>query len=193
MVWGRGLTVTLKAEMELAFVIISVVTLGSALAAMSLRHLVHCALALVLTFAGLGAMYLLLSAEFVAFVQLLVYVGAVAILIVFALLLTRSATVEPHAGLLQSRVAGTGIAILAFGTILSALLTSGHLDRMRATAPELTVQKIGEKLMTQYVLPLEVMGLLLTAAMIGAVVIAMEDRKKAASVEVPEVKKGEHE
>ncbi len=165
--------------MELAFVIIATVTLGGAVAVMSLRHLVHCALALVVTFAGLGAMYLLLSAEFVAFVQLLVYVGAVAILIVFALLLTRSATVEPHQGLLHSKVAGVGIALLAFGTIISALLTSSRFDRTQITAPSLTVRQIGEELMTRYVLPLEVIGLLLTAATIGAVVIAMDERKVA--------------
>jgi NADH-quinone oxidoreductase subunit J len=165
--------------MELAFVIISAITLGGAVMVMSLRHLVHCALALVVTFAGLGAMYLLLSAEFVAFVQLLVYVGAVAILIVFALLLTRSATVEPHEGLLQSRVAGVGIAVLAFIAIVSALLTSGRFERVQFVAPTLTVRKIGEELMTRYVLPLEVIGLLLTAATIGAVVIAMEERKGA--------------
>lgn len=165
--------------MELAFVIIATVTLGGAVAAMSLRHLVHCALALVVTFAGLGAMYLLLNAEFVAFVQLLVYVGAVAILIVFALLLTRSAKVEPHQGLLPSRLGGLGIALLAFVTIVSALISSGRFDRMQIVAPELTVRRIGEELMTRYVLPLEVIALLLTAAMIGAVVIAMDERKSA--------------
>ncbi len=165
--------------MELAFVIIATITLGGAVAVMSLRHLVHCALALVVTFAGLGAMYLLLSAEFVAFVQLLVYVGAVAILIVFALLLTRSATVEPHQSLLQSKVAGVGISLLAFGTIVSALVTSGRFDKTQFAAPVLTVRRIGEELMTHYVLPLEAIGLLLTAATIGAVVIAMEERKGA--------------
>ncbi|HEY1172029.1 MAG TPA: NADH-quinone oxidoreductase subunit J [Verrucomicrobiae bacterium] len=165
--------------MELAFVIIATVTLGGAVAVMSLRHLVHCALALVVTFAGLGAMYLMLSAEFVAFVQLLVYIGAVAILIVFALLLTRSATEEPNQSLLQSKVAGVGIALLAFGTIVGALLSSGRFDRVQLAAPMLTVKRIGEELMTRYVLPLEAIGLLLTAATIGAVVIAMEERKVA--------------
>ena len=64
-------------------------TLASAVAAMSLRNLVHCALALTVTFAGLAAFYLQLDAQFVGFAQILVYVGAVAILIVFAILLTR--------------------------------------------------------------------------------------------------------
>lgn len=173
--------------MELAFIIISAITLGGAVVVMTLRHLVHCALALVVTFAGLGAMYLLLSAEFVAFVQLLVYVGAVAILIVFAMLLTRSAKVEPTEGMLQSRVAGVGIALLAFVALVNALLTSGRFERLQYATPGLTVRKIGEELMTRYVLPLEVMGLLLTAATIGAVVIAMEDRKKGERSKSPEV------
>jgi NADH-quinone oxidoreductase subunit J len=73
-----------------AFLIIAIVTLFAAAAAMSLRNLVHCALSLVVTFAGLAALYLQLDAQFVGFAQILVYVGAVAILIVFAVLLTRS-------------------------------------------------------------------------------------------------------
>ena len=77
-------------SMPWPFAIIAVLTLASAVAAMSLRNLVHCALALTVTFAGLAALYLQLDAQFVGFAQILVYVGAVAILIVFAILLTRS-------------------------------------------------------------------------------------------------------
>ena len=76
--------------MSLPFIIIAVVTLFAAAAAMSLRNLVHCALSLVVALAGLAALYLALDAQFVGFAQILVYVGAVAILIVFAVLLTRS-------------------------------------------------------------------------------------------------------
>src|SRR5947209_12590619 len=75
--------------MSITFAIIAAVTIASAVAAMSLRNLVHCALALALAFAGLAAAYLQLGAQFVGFTQLLVYVGAVAILVVFAILLTR--------------------------------------------------------------------------------------------------------
>ena len=80
--------------MSLAFVIIACLTVASAVAAMSLRNLVHCALALALTLAGLAACYLQLGAQFVGFAQILVYVGAVAILIVFAILLTLSIVVS---------------------------------------------------------------------------------------------------
>ena len=77
--------------MNWAFALIAFVTLVSATAAVSLRNLVHCALSLTITFAGLAALYLHLNAQFVGFVQILVYIGAVAILIVFAILLTRPA------------------------------------------------------------------------------------------------------
>ena len=75
--------------MTLPFAIIAVLTIAAAVAAMSLRNLVHCALAVVVTLAGLATLYLQLNAQFVGFAQILVYVGAVAILVVFAILLTR--------------------------------------------------------------------------------------------------------
>lgn len=75
--------------MTIVFGIIIAVTVGAGVAAMAMRHLVHCALCLALSLAGLAALYLRLHAEFVGFAQVLVYVGAVAILIVFAVFLTR--------------------------------------------------------------------------------------------------------
>src|ERR1043165_9637120 len=77
--------------MTLPFAILALVIAASAIAAMSLRNLVHCALCLTITSAGLAGIYLQLGAEFVGFAQILVYVGAVAILIVYAILLTRNA------------------------------------------------------------------------------------------------------
>ena len=79
----------MNSKMPLPFAIIAVLTIAAAAAAMSLRNLVHCALALTVAFAGLASAYLQLDAQFVGFAQILVYVGAVAILIVFAILLTR--------------------------------------------------------------------------------------------------------
>lgn len=162
--------------MTLPFAIIAGLTVGSAIAAMSLRNLVHCALSLVLTFAGLAGLYLQLNAEFVGFTQILVYVGAVAILIVFAILLTRGtepanepATVSPWVGVL--------VAIGAFLTMAAAVLASPVGKHVARPAPEVSVQTLGQKLMTDYVLPLEVMALLLTAAMLGAVIIAMKDKE----------------
>lgn len=162
--------------MTLPFAIIAGLTVGSAIAAMSLRNLVHCALSLVLTFAGLAGLYLQLNAEFVGFTQILVYVGAVSILIVFAILLTRGAEPENEPATVTPWV-GVLVAVGAFLTMAAAVLASPVGKRVAAPAPEVSVKTLGQKLMTDYVLPLEVMALLLTAAMLGAVIIAMKDKE----------------
>ena len=88
--WRNDATqATLQSKMTLIFALIAAPTIVSAIAAMTLRNLVHCALALTVTFGGLAVFYLQLDAQFVGLAQILVYIGAVAILIVFAILLTR--------------------------------------------------------------------------------------------------------
>jgi NADH:ubiquinone oxidoreductase subunit 6 (subunit J) len=161
--------------MDIAFYIIAAVTLIGAIAAMSLRNLVHCALSLVVAFAGLAAFFLKLGAQFVGLVQILIYVGAVAILIVFAVLLTRGGSERETRLFSSSWIAGIVTAAVVFGTLVACVVTSPSVRQPIPPAPELTVQRIGEELMTQYVLPLQIIGLLLTAAMIGAAVIAMKD------------------
>jgi len=182
--------------MTLPFAIIAGLTVGSAIAAMTLRNLVHCALCLVITFVGLAALFLQLNAEFVGFAQILVYVGAVAILIVFAILLTRGTDAQPPAPITTATPWAISIAVAAFVVIAGAVLQSKAIPAGRmlavvevqgqklelpiypATNPKPTVKSIGDKLMTDYVLPLEVTGLLLTAAMIGAVIIAMQEKRQ---------------
>ena len=163
--------------MTLPFVILALITLASAIAAMSLRNLVHCALCLVVTFAGLAVFYLHLGAQFVGLAQILVYVGAVAILIVFAILLTRSGDAPRQPILSPSWVVGLGVALLVFAALGKSILSSSIAKPLTVVEPNLTVRKIGAQLMADYVLPLEVIALLLTAAMIGAVIIAMNERK----------------
>ena len=164
--------------MSVPFAIIALVTLLAASAAMSLRSLVHCALSLVVALSGLAGLYLALDAQFVGFAQILVYVGAVAILIVFAVLLTRSDAVPNQTILAPGWFSGIVIAAVVFATLGWAALHSQGLPEGTAPAPEVTVKNIGDQLMTRYVLPLEVIGLLLTAAMIGAVIIAMKEEPK---------------
>lgn len=160
----------------LVFVLISALTLGGAIAAVSLRNLVHCALALTLAFAGLAGLYLKLAAQFVGFAQILVYVGAVAILIVFAILLTRGAEPVSQSVFSVSWVWGAVVALSVFAVLSSMVLSSKALLRAANPPPQMTVRQIGDQLMTKYILPLEVLGLLLTAALIGAVVIAMREQ-----------------
>jgi NADH-quinone oxidoreductase subunit J len=164
--------------MSLSFIIIAFVTLLAAASAMSLRNLVHCALALAVTFAGLAALYLNLDAQFVGFAQILVYVGAVAILIVFAILLTRSGDTPNQAVLAPGWFYGIAVSAMVFTILGWAVLNSSALPKEILIAPEVTVKNIGEMLMKKCILPLEVIGLLLTAAMIGAVIIALKEPSK---------------
>jgi NADH-quinone oxidoreductase subunit J len=160
------------------FYINALLIVGSAVAAMSLRNLVHCALSLAVTFAGLALAYLQLQAQFVGFAQVLVYVGAVAILIVFAILLTRGSETSPECILSPGWFWGVGIAALTFVVSGGAILSSKLLPAIQGEVPSATVRQIGDQLMTKYVLPLEVVGLLLTASLIGAVIIAMRQKEE---------------
>jgi NADH-quinone oxidoreductase subunit J len=165
--------------MHWSFYIMAGVTVGSAIAAMSLRNIVHCALLLTITFSGLAVLYLQLNAQFVAFAQILVYVGAVAILVVFAILLTRGSERPPDA-LQAKRGLGWGllVALGAFAVIIKAILSSRLLSPNAGTVPSAPVKLIGRQLMENYVLPLEIVALLLTAALVGAAVIALQERRR---------------
>jgi NADH:ubiquinone oxidoreductase subunit 6 (subunit J) len=161
--------------MPLSFYILGALLIASSVAAMTLRNLVHCALAVAVAFASLAAVYLSLNAQFVGFTQILVYVGAVAILIVFATLLTRGGEEKGKLGITRSAIVGSGIAVAVLSVLTWAISHSDVVKRAVPAKPDTTVKQIGDALMTRFVLPLEVIGLLLTAAMIGAVIIAMHN------------------
>ena len=111
--------------MTVLFLILAGLTLTGAVAAMTLRRLVHCALALTVAFAGLATLYLALGAQFAGLAQLLVYVGAIAILIVFAILLTPgSSEIETPPGW-RSSFAGIALALGVFGVLAWAVIASG--------------------------------------------------------------------
>ena len=164
--------------MTLSFAIIAVLIIAAATAAMTLRNLVHSALAVAVAFAGLAAAYLQLDAQFVGLTQILVYVGAVAILIVFAVLLTRGGEAPEKSVFSASWFWGAAIATSVFGLLACAINNSFASKRVLPAQPSATVEQIGTDLMTKFVLPLEVIGLLLTAALTGAVIIAMRDEEK---------------
>jgi NADH-quinone oxidoreductase subunit J len=161
---------------EIAFYVLAAMTLAFAIAAMALRQLVHCALCAAAAFAGLASIYWQLDAGFVAFAQLLVYVGAIAILIVFAVLLTRGEEVGPGSGPSSTFwLSGVVVAVLLFAGIVLPMVASPSLEQVAQPLAAAPVKRIGEELMTHYVLPLEMAGVLLTAALLGAVVLAMRD------------------
>ena len=171
--------------MPLVFVFLSIVTLAGAIAAISLRNLVHCALALTVTFAGLASLYLLLDAQFAGFAQILVYIGAVAILIVFAILLTRGTEPAGQSIFSPGWLWGGAVALLVFAVLSAMILSSKALITSVPPPHQVTVSQIGDQLMTKYILPLEVVGLLLTAALIGAVIIAMREKAPSLAQTIP--------
>jgi NADH-quinone oxidoreductase subunit J len=161
----------------LPFFVVALLTLGGAVAAVSLRNLVHCALCLTATFAGLAVLYLQMGADFVGFAQILVYVGAVAILIVFSILLTRGLERAGDSVVCASWLRSIGVAVLVAGVLITAAWNSAAIHGRSPHAQSPAVRAIGEQLMTTYVIPLQVAGLLLTAALLGAALIAMKEKE----------------
>jgi NADH-quinone oxidoreductase subunit J len=158
---------------SVAFLVIAIITLSGALAAATLRKLIHAALSLVIAFVGVAAYFFLLGAEFVGLVQVFVYVGAVAVLIVFTILLTR----REVNGVRGINWSGAIVALAVFGGLLWTILKTKSLAVPAPQIEPLTVKLIGEALMTNYVWPLQCVGLVLTAALIGALVLVTEEKR----------------
>jgi NADH-quinone oxidoreductase subunit J len=163
--------------MSIAFYLNAAMTVAGGLAAVLLKNTVHCALALTVAFAGLALFFLQLDAQFAGFAQILVYIGAVAILVVFAILLTRGSETPKDGVFSKNWFAGLVIAAGIFAVLGWAVLQSGRVLPHETAVPTVTVLQIGNALMGRYVLPLEIVALLLTAAMIGAVIVALHEKE----------------
>ena len=137
--------------------------------------MVHCALALIVAFVSLAGLYLDLGAEFLGLAQILVYVGAVGVVLVFAILLTRGGGVEAKSRFTESWKISLGIALVVGASLITAICRSPLPDRLARSQEPATVRQTGELLMTDHVLPLEIIGLVLTVALVGAAVIAMPE------------------
>jgi NADH-quinone oxidoreductase subunit J len=167
--------------LSVVFLLTAILTVSGALAAALLKNLVHCALSLTITFAGLALLYLQLDAQFAGFSQILVYIGAVAILVVFAILLTRGSGIPEYRNFSSSWFAGLVIAAGVFSLLTWAITRSLPAQSAVSAAPTVTVQSIGKALMSTYVLPLEIVAVVLTVALIGAVIVAMPEGRNPTS------------
>ncbi len=162
----------------IAFAIIAVLILASASLAMCLRNLVHSVLLLVGNWAGIAAFYLWAGAEFVAFAQLLVYVGAVSMLSLFAVLLTRRSFHDLD--IVPESVTRATWALLTAGAVAGVLvgtILGSPLGKVSATAPAVSVRQLGEELAGTQVAGLLIVGVILTVALLGGVVIASQDKE----------------
>ncbi|MCP5517286.1 MAG: NADH-quinone oxidoreductase subunit J [Verrucomicrobiales bacterium] len=162
--------------MGLTFPLLATVTWLAALGAVALRRPVYAALSLVVALLGLAAIFLTLEAQFLGMVQILVYVGAVVVLVVFVIQFTRNDEV-PLTGLAFRPVSlGVGIAVLVTGGLIACIAGTPEWAVKPPEGPPPGMRQIGEGLMGVYVPALEAMGVLLTVALIGAVLIAMRGR-----------------
>jgi len=171
----------------IAFYVIAVVLVGSSLAVVLLRNIVHAALFLALAFGAAAGIYILLNAEFIAIVQVLIYAGAVTILVLFAIMLTQNASTSAGspfarqwwlAGLICIVLAGA--LIYAVGSSPMAVGSPGaSVNLASAGAAGGTVVRLGQLLYSpfnySYVLPFEIASVVLLVAIIGAIVIGRED------------------
>jgi NADH-quinone oxidoreductase subunit J len=149
------------------------VTLGGGLMAVSARNLIRAALGLIISLVGIAGIYFVLEAEFVAVVQILVYVGAISILILFAVMLTRGLMKRDLPAQNAQWIAAIFISLLMFAALLYVVISTNWRAVETKVAGDL-IPKIGTELMTTYLLPFEAVSLLLLDALVGAIVIARE-------------------
>lgn len=159
----------------LAFWLIAFVTLGSALAVVYLTNIVHSALALILTFLGIAGIYLTLNADFLAAVQVLVYAGAVSILIVFGIMLITRGDGKMNDTNTFGKYKYTALMVVTalFG-VISYYIIRTPWQVESGVISEDSIGQLGEVLFNSYVIPFELAAILLTVSMIGAIVIARE-------------------
>ena len=162
-----------------ALLIIAVITLATASVAMALRNLIHSALLLIASWFGIAAFYLWAGAQFVAFAQVLVYVGAVSMVVLFAVLLTRRSRadmiISPDSLARAASALIVGIAVFA---VLASAIVGARLAPSTAAAPVVTVREIGTQLMGTHAAALLIVGILLTVALLGAIVLASTDARE---------------
>ncbi|MFE7133432.1 NADH-quinone oxidoreductase subunit J [Streptomyces sp. NPDC057638] len=164
---------------EIAFLLVGLVTLGAAVMTVTTRQLVHAALWLVVALGGLAVEYLLLTAEFIAWVQVLIYVGSVVVLLLFGLMLTRAPI-----GRSPDADSGNRWVALAVAVTSAIALVWVVVDAFRATWIDLdgpaqgSTEVTGAILFRHWVLPFEALSVLLLSALVGAIVLS---RKRAAA------------
>jgi NADH-quinone oxidoreductase subunit J len=163
--------------MEPIFWILSVITVLGAIFAITLRNLIHCVLSVILFFLGIAGHYFLLRADFIGAVQILIYIGAVAVLMLFAIMLTRHVTGDegPREVLGGKWWTGMGTAVIIAGLLWAIIRKDALAQLLPAGVAQTSVAEIGKALVADWVVPFEAMAVLLTAALIGAVVIALEE------------------
>jgi NADH-quinone oxidoreductase subunit J len=162
--------------MEIIFLVVALVTLYAALEVVTTNNLVHAALWLIVTLFGVAAIFALLSAPFLAVVQVMVYIGAIAILMIFAIMLTRGVGKSDQIMVNKNWPVAAVFGFLMFFALALMLIFSGKGDEVMPVIADngAIISALGLALVnpTGYVLPFELASVLLLAALIGAIYVA---------------------
>jgi NADH-quinone oxidoreductase subunit J len=162
---------------NICFGITAAVMIGAAIKVVTTKNVVHAALYLVLVLAGVGVNYLLLQAEFVALTQFLVYIGAIVVLFLFGVMLTRAPLgISEDLDNLRQRPLGVLVSLILLGVLGGSLIDSFGADKLPfVLSPKGNTQAISDSIFSTYLIPFEVVSVLLLAALIGAIVLARKD------------------
>jgi NADH-quinone oxidoreductase subunit J len=156
------------------FAIIAAVMIVSAWRVVTTKNVVHAALYLVIVLAGVAAQFILLGAEFIGITQVLVYIGAIIVLFLFGIMLTRARLGDDESVARERRLMAALVGLVLFGVMASALITDFEDTHVDIAAPSTTAE-VSDSIFSQYLIPFEVIGMLLLAALIGAIVVARKD------------------
>lgn len=165
----------MEAPVGAAFWILSVVIVFSASLVVSLKNIFHCALFLILCLSSVAGIFILLNAEFLAAAQVLVYVGAVAILIIFAVMLTSELASNKIRQSNENKTVGFFVCMIFAMANIILISNTGVWRYSDQVLPENNTATLGKYLMTEFMLPFEIVSILLLAAMIGAIVLARKE------------------
>jgi NADH-quinone oxidoreductase subunit J len=164
---------------QVVFFIIATLIISAALLTVTARNLVHASLWLIAAFFGIGALYMLMQAEFAAVIQVLIYVGAIAVLILFAIMLTPDLAGETDTPIFQRRWLALVVAAALFGLLIVPTVwlhpwsiytpLEGGITQIAGT------REVGKAFLSEYLLPFELASVLLLAALIGAIVIGIDE------------------
>lgn len=163
---------------DLVFLWIAAVTVGAAVLVCLLPNIIHSAVALLFTLGGVAGLYLFLSADFLAATQMLVYIGGIMMLLLFAVFLSNRIHDVKLSNPARFRLPAAAVCFLLFGILSLVAVTTPFPVKETKYLP--TTASIGELLMTRYLLPFEIASVLLLAALIGAAMISRPTRKNPA-------------
>jgi NADH-quinone oxidoreductase subunit J len=162
---------------DVLFLVLTAVMLGSALLVVTLRDIIRCGIAMVVSFAALAGLYVMLGAPFVAAAQVLVYIGAIAVLILFAVMLTQAKN-APVRLAFQTQAIPAAIAAVVLAVIIALSVTATDWGEVGARVATGT-QALARLFFNEFILPFEVVSVLLLAAVIGGVYLAKREDRDA--------------